>query len=305
MLLVNDLISSVREESQQPATGGQLTNNEIARYISEGQESIFTDIRLIDETYFENRLDVTVDSTGEAILPAALRRRAIQDVRIYRSDTNTEIPLRYLYHKEIPMGEGNVQSSRDAEYWYLRGETLGIWPRPTSSTVRVTLVSRPTPLVYARVNGIVAVGATTFSLKALTAASGDLGTLANDRSDFVGELLRFDTGAEQANEYRVTAWNPVTRTFTISSGLTAGAADGDFVGTVTILGREFQAFLVAYAVWRVYDKFREAPEVDRAYQRMELWRRKAIMGAHRHLNESHPMVPDGDMGIFRHPQSLG
>lgn len=305
MLLVKDLVSFVREEAQQPATGGLLTDNEIARYLSEAQESIYTDIRLIDETYFEDRIDITFSSTGETTLPAALRRRAIQDVRILRADTNTQIPLRYLYHKEIPMGEGNVQSSRDAEYWYLLGETLGIWPRPTSETVRVVIVRRPTPMIYARVSGAPAIGATTFSIKALDSAGGDVGQIVNDRSDFVGELLRFDSGAEQANEYRVTAWNPVTRTFTISPALASGAADGNLVGTLSIISREFQGFLVAYAVYRCLEKFREGPEVERAMQRAEMWRRKSIVGAHRHVNETHPMVPDGDMGIFRHPQSLG
>src|SRR3990167_4744873 len=156
-MLVRQLVDIVREDTQQPSTGGLLTDNEIARLISEGQESIYTDIRLIDETYFEDRIDVTIGATGEISLPASLRRRPIQDVRVINS-SGDEVPLRYLYHKEIPMGSGAAQASSEPDFWYVIGDTIGIWPRPASSTIRIVTVRRPTRMIYARCSGAAAAG---------------------------------------------------------------------------------------------------------------------------------------------------
>ena len=103
----------------------------------------------------------------------------------------------------------------------------------------------------------------------------------------------------------MTGWNAVTRTFTVDPVLAAGVAVDNTVGNISIIAQEFREFLVAYAVYRVYAKFRDDDQVQIAHRHMEAWRVKAIAGAHRHINEPHPMVPDEPFGFFRHPKPIG
>jgi len=308
---LNLAIADARSLLNETSSGGSVSDHELAKWGNEGQNRLALAIQAADSNFFEESdqsLGFIADQE-EYDLPSVCRNRVI--TKMTRTDLAERQPIEKIpFQQRDGYARGGPYASGDGEgrYYYLRGNKLGLSPKPrttVSANILIHYIQLPHDLMYGLLGTDAAnVTTTTFKIPSSTTSADSLyikaGRLSTAPNYYVNARIRILTGTNgRGIERKITAWNVATQFATIDTAWTvADVHTQDFV-ILSPLRDEYKSAMFHYMVMMAGLKKKNAElmamgksEWDRVYEDLlETAKLRALDG-----NE-HVLPPaDFDMG---------
>lgn len=266
---LNLAIADARSLLNEPSSVGSVTDHELAKWGNEAQKLLATAIAAADSNFFEESdqsLGFIADQE-EYTLPDVCWDRVI--TKITRTDLATRQPIEPIpFQHRDGYSDQYASANGEGRYYYLRGNKLGLVPKPrstVSANILIHYLQLPHDLMYGLLGTDAAnVTTTTFKIPSSTTSAASLyvkaGRLSTKPNYYVNARVRILTGNGRGVERKITAWNVATHFATIDTAWTvADVHTQDFV-ILSPLRDEYKSAMFHYMVMMAGVK-KKSPEL--------------------------------------------